>query len=297
MKRHSLFAAVTLFATTSLLGGCLNGNDSSDNSHEDVQDEGAIEESLNQDLLDYADSELMVFGDDSGSSSSLRAPIETVRWWRELEDIDRTIQITLTRPDGQPPTASVNVSWEATGILHLKTDADSAGSYEKPFVNQGERSLYFVRNGRPIIHPRRGWKLAGLTGAMIQSPGSTREINSVRIQAGDVDETITNVTDMIRVQDLLRLPPNTEVTVTVDSGDASDVVYLHLRRMHHRFRLDNNNDGTFTGHYVTGDGPGPRHAVVDVLSNATIYDDTAAYDNKAWGIPYLIRGESDGLGE
>jgi hypothetical protein len=39
---------------------------------------------------------------------------------------------------------------------------------------------------------------------------------------------------------------------------------------------------------MTGPGRGPRHAVVDVLSHDTLYDDTAPYDNVAWGFTYLV---------
>ncbi len=35
--------------------------------------------------------------------------------------------------------------------------------------------------------------------------------------------------------------------------------------------------------------------MIDVLSNGSLFDDAAPYDNVAWGIPYLIRGEDDGV--
>ena len=51
---------------------------------------------------------------------------------------------------------------------------------------------------------------------------------------------------------------------------------------------ENNGDGTFTGIFQTTPQRGPRHFVVDVLSDDTLYDDSAAYDNVAWGVPYLV---------
>jgi hypothetical protein len=190
----------------------------------------------------------------------------------------------------------VNIAKDVTGILHvLPVDGIAPERFKKNFENHAERSLYFERQGPPLLHPWRGWKLKALTGALIESPGTTRQIHSVRIQAEGVDETVTNVTDLVRVRDLLRVPPHSEVTVLVDTGDASDQVYLHVKRHRMRFALTSNNDGTFTGTFVTGRNRGPTHIVVDVLAHATLNEEAAVYDNVAWGIPYLIRGESDGL--
>ena len=39
---------------------------------------------------------------------------------------------------------------------------------------------------------------------------------------------------------------------------------------------------------------GPAHFAVDVLSEGTLYDDEAPYDNVAWGIPFLVPRPGDG---
>jgi hypothetical protein len=109
----------------------------------------------------------------------------------------------------------------------------------------------------------------------------------VRIQAGG-GRTITNVTDLVRVFGVLALPPAVEARVTVTTGDASDQVFLHLRYRRARLPLVSNGDGTFSGRFFTGEEPGPRHLVVDVLSEGTLFDDEAAYDNVAWGIPMRV---------
>jgi hypothetical protein len=79
----------------------------------------------------------------------------------------------------------------------------------------------------------------------------------------------------------------------VDTGDATDSAWLHVHRAR-RTAMTSNGDGTFTGHFVSSDRPGPRHFAVDVLSNGTLYDDVAPYDNVAWGMLYLVEGEHDG---
>jgi hypothetical protein len=55
-----------------------------------------------------------------------------------------------------------------------------------------------------------------------------------------------------------------------------------------RIPLESNDDGTFSGTFRTDAGPGVRHLVVDVLSHGSLYDSEEAYDNVAWGIPYVL---------
>jgi len=295
MRRLRVLGVASLLATTSLLTGCFDENSAGSGSTEDAQDENAIEESMSLDIADYAEPDVFLYGDDAGDDAGTRAQINTIRWWRELVDVDKTIKVVISRNDG-PPVADVSIVCDVTGLLHLVAgEASTQSEVVKDFQNRAARSLYFERQGPPRQHPRRGWKLRALSGALIESPATTRNIHSVRVQVGALDETITNVTDLVRLEDILRLPPNSEVTVTVDTGDATDSVYLHVRRHHLRFALTNNGDGTHTGVYRTGEGRGPRHAVIDVLSNGTLFDDSAPYDNIAWGIPYVIRGEDDGI--
>jgi hypothetical protein len=102
-----------------------------------------------------------------------------------------------------------------------------------------------------------------------------------------VDETITGVGDLVRIEDLLRLPLDVDVALTVDTGDATDAVFLHLRHLGRRVQLEGQGDGTFSGTFRTAGRPGPHHLGIDVLSHGSIYDSEEAYDNVAWGIPYL----------
>jgi hypothetical protein len=295
MRRFRTLGFASLIATTSLLTGCFDDDSSNSGTVEDDQDESAIEESLNLDIAEYADPDVFLYGDDADGGPTTRSEINTIRWWRELIDVDKTIKVVITRNNG-PPVADVSITYDVTGLLHLiPGEASTQSEFVKDFQNRAARSLYFERQGPPRQHPHRGWKLKALSGALIASPGTTRNINSVRVQVGTIDETITNVTDLVRLENILRLPPNSEVNVTVDTGDATDSVYLHVRSHHLRFALANNGDGTHTGVYRTGEGRGPRHAVIDVLSNGTLFDDSAPYDNMAWGIPYVIRGEDDGI--
>ncbi len=294
MKRIRRTGPVCAIAFAALLGGCLQSDDSLSPSTDLSQDENALQETVNVGIPDYADPDVFLYDD------PILGPRdgEPFRWWREVLNVDKTIQISISQPNEGPSTATVGVAKDVSGILHVLQEGDvTIDQFKKNFEYHAARSLYFERQGPPLIHPRRGWKLKALTGALIESPEATRQINSVRIQCANVDQTFTNVTDLVRVQDLLRLDPNTEVSVLVDTGDASDQVFLHVKRHRMRFALTNNSDGTFTGVFATTTGPGPRHVVVDVLANSTLTEETAPYDNIAWGIPYLIVGEDDQVGD
>lgn len=295
MKRWKAIGVASLFAATTLLGGCLS-NDDSNSGTDEGEDEVAITESMDEEIAGYASPDVFLYGEDAEDSGAGRGAIPTRRWWRELVDLVRNYEIHITRPSKNLAVAEVHVTGVATGILHIVAAEDSGRAETlKNFVNEGSRSMTFERRGSERANWRRGWKLTALSGVLLASPGTTRHINSVHIVGNGLDRTITNVTDLVAVKELLRLPPNSEVVVTVDTGDATDLVALHLRHAHRRFLLDNNGDGTFTGKYLTGHGSGPRHAVVDVLSNGTIFDDAAPYDNMAWGIAYVLRGEDDGV--
>lgn len=290
MSHLRKLTAFGLLAVLGLLPGCFNSDSSpagTDGTATDPEEQAAIESVVFEEMGEYADPDVRYY-DDGGDTPPL-APINTHAWRRQLLSLDKTIQITITKPNEGPATADVTVTCDATGLLHLWACGDSClNHYTKDFADTGVRSLYFEKTRQPTVVPHRGWRLVAMSGVLIESDACTRTINSVRVQAGAVDETITNVTDLVRLEDVLRLPAGTEVTVTVDTGDATDHVFLHRRHARMRFELTNNGDGTFTGVYMTGDRPGPRHAAIDVLSDGTLMDDELPYDNTAWGMAYVI---------
>ena len=295
MFLHRSLGTAMIVGTALAVSGCLNVNDS---STEPVgSDEEGIQNVIFEEMNEYADTDVRWY--DEGSDIP-NAPVTTHRWRRELLNFDRNVVIEIDRPDGEVPTAFVTMTGEATGLLHLwACEADDLVHYAKDFDDTGTRSMMFrrVRQADRPTDRHRGWKLIAISGVEIASAGTTRNINSVRIQTGDIDETITGVRDLTRLGDLLDLPMDVDVTVTVDTGDATDAVFLHRRHRERRTQLESNDDGTFSGVFHTGGRPGPRHIAIDVLSNGSIYDSEEAYDNRAWGIPMLVGtdiGTSDG---
>jgi hypothetical protein len=106
-----------------------------------------------------------------------------------------------------------------------------------------------------------------------------------------MDTTITDPLAFFRIRRLLRFMPGEDVTLTVTTDDASNVVVLQ----HHdrRFRFHNNGDNTYTGVWRVGlFAEGFHHFGVNALSNGTLFDDTAPYDSQMWILPYVIEPEA-----
>jgi hypothetical protein len=297
MFRTRIPAPVLLFGAASLLQGCLgsDGSMSADNIVP-TTDEEAIEVVMESDEAnsEYSATDVLVMNEEAGGDAAL-APINTCRWFREPSDIDRRIQIVINEPSGEAATAQVTASAFIVGTLHLfPCESGVDGVVDKRFDDAGSLQMLFQRV-RPIREDRRhrGWQLAAVSGIELASEGTSRDIVSVRVVSGDVDRTFTDMSELVRVGDLLRLQLHTEVQLTVETLDATDAVYLHLHRAH-RTAMTSNGDGTFSGRFMTSERPGPHRFAVDVLSNGTIFDDAAPYDNVAWGMLYLIEGPHDG---
>jgi len=287
MSPHRPLGSATVAAVAIALSGCLSTNDPSSDAG---SDEAGIQNVLYEEMVAYADPDVRLYdGDDVAND-----PVNTLRWRREVLRRDRSSVIEIDRPQDAPPTAFVTLTCETSGLLHLFTgESDVVGHLTKDFADAGTRSTLLQRvrrDGRPTER-HRGWELVALSGVEIASPDATRRIKSVRIQAGDVDETVTGVSELVRIEDLLHLPLGVDVTVTVDTGDPTDATFLHLRHQHERVELEGAGDGTFTGTFRTGGRPGPRHFTVDVLSHGSLFDREEAYDSAAWGIPVVVGGE------
>lgn len=300
MFRTRFLTAGTIFGAAALLQGCMNSDSTSGPDAELGTDEEGIQNVVLDEDADWADTDVRYFDADAGPAA---APVATHAWRRQLTDFERDLNIVIDAEAGEIPTATVSATGRAIGLLHLwACEEDDLAHYTKDWNDTAQRTMV-LKKIRPTARPHRGWRLAETTGVLIQSEGTTRQIQSVRIQAGDVDVTVDNVTDLIAREDVTRIPAGTEATITVDTGDATDAVFVHVRKKGFRSELTSNDDGTFSGTYVTGERPGVRHLLVDVLSNGTLYDDTEAYDNLAWGIPYVLQtadgddGEDDGSEE
>lgn len=280
------------------LQGCFDSSPNSASSDVAV-DEEAIQAVIFEDEGELTSTDVRFFEDDTDGPAA--APINTVRWRRQLLDLDRSVSIEIHEPAGEIPTADVAIRADATGLLHLLVnDNDVLRRLTKDFADTGVRSLFFEKSRVAANMDdrwfHRGWRLVAMSGVAIESPGTSRVIHAARVQAGDVDRTFDNMTDLVRVDNIMTIAPSTMVTVTVDTGDATDHVFLHRRHLRSRMEFVNNGDGTFTATFETDPRMGPRHFAIDVLSDGTLYDDAMPYDNVVWGIPYRVAAGTDAAG-
>jgi hypothetical protein len=219
--------------------------------------------------------------------------IRPLFWWRNIRSVTRTFETQFTNPDslGRPTLAVVSVHKRLLGSFNILV-GDSTASPDsllrKPLDDRWERRLLLKRVhvdslGNPI------WRLVGTSGVQVTSRNAVTAIQSVRVQAGVLDTTITDPLQLHRLRRVLRIPASTEMTVTVTTGAPTDVVVLY--RWHLRGRFHNNGDNTYTARWTTSDESGLRHFGVNALSNGTLFDDAAPYDSQAWIFPFAVHAE------
>lgn len=303
MKKH-LALALGLMLLAVAIAGCgktssltsSSGGTSGGNAVEQAKvnatlaaDVALIEDSISQDEtpMDF----------NVGGGLSIVRPY---RWWREITNVERTFDTQFSDPDssGRPTRALVTVNSTLTGSFHLIVGDTAVGDttrrlVNKPFTDLRVRKLALIRvpvDTAETDSLHREWRIVGTSGVEVATRNGSTNIQSLRVQAGATDTTITNPLELWRTRRVLWLPPNTSVTLTVTTNSADDIVFL--RGFDRRFRFHPNGDGTFSASWTTGDHPIPiQHFGVEAMSRATLFDDEAPYDANAWIMPYAPRRE------
>ena len=264
------------------------------------------------------------FGVTSGTGGGLSA-IQPLRFWRHFTSRERTFEIAYSDTDatGVPARAIVTIRTRLKGTFNIAaatppTDTTGSGAamhaalgtalasatdstvrhLSKPIDELRVRRVLLRRAQLPHDVPRDAdcdhrdstrvrWRVAAVSGVEVTSRDNTTEVQSLRIQCGALDTTITDPLAFIRLRGLLKLEPHLPVTLTVTTNHTDDVVLFH----HHdrRFKLTSNGDGTYTGTFDCGVfRRGLWHFGVDAISHGTLYDDVAAYDSQRWVFPYVV---------
>jgi hypothetical protein len=232
--------------------------------------------------------------------SALPKDIDPVAFWREITEKQREVDINIVQDS--ITTAQVTVTTYIQGLFHTVT-MDS--HYTKPIDDTAVRYAYLEKEKPGISdgsHRRHGgWTLEKISGWEIFSNPCTKQINSLQVtsSSGLVDTVITDISSLWDVEDLFVFQPGDSVTLTVDTGNADDLVFLHAPGICRRpFR--HIGGGVFTGTWVTGRWPHTdvrpraRHAAVDVIDHGTVFDDQLPYDSRAWGMVCFV-GEDPNL--
>lgn len=239
--------------------------------------------------------------------SQTDAAILPAFWFRLIRNHERRFVVEFEHPDTMTVIAKVRVVDRLLGTFNVITRPDTTesgiteGSWiRKPLADRGVRNAVFVRHRlrddpADEVEDREDgfrdgwsrWRLAAISCHEITSDGGTRVIESVRIQAGTVDVTITDPLLPVRRGDLTRIAPETRVHVTATTGDPTDVLVLYARWGRMRMR-PTGVPGQFEGRFLAPSEGGVRHIAVNALSHGTLYDDVLPYDSKAWGIPFVV---------
>ncbi len=228
-------------------------------------------------------------------------------WWRKINRVSRTINVSIYSADSTHtyPYAYVTVIDTLFGRLIIISQDSSHSLVRtiKSLTDEAVKRAYFEKRGtNEDVH--RGWRLIGISEVLVHSfPNNTRQINSVHLLSPGYDRIFTedDITKITSRDSLLIFNAGDSVTLTVFTGDPSDLVYLHRPPCYyynckpHRQPFYNNGDGTFTGTWVIGDCSVDtydvviRHAAIDVIKYSSIYgDSTYSYDSRIWGITYKV---------
>lgn len=247
--------------------------------------------------------ELFSYGIDDGSEGSrlmsedsgLAKGIEPVAFWREITSRERDMDVHIVHPGGDSISyADVTITTYFWGIFHTVT---MEGEYTKEIEDTAVRYAYFEREhhgqSQGTGHRYGGWVLKKVSGWEVSSNPCTKEIYSLQItsSSGLVDTTITDVSSLWDLSALFVFDSGDSVTLTVDTGNPDDLVFLHAPQCVRR-PFQHIGGGLYTGTWVIAEdshhAARPRHAAVDVIDRGTVFDDQVPYDSRAWGLVYFV---------
>ena len=248
-----------------------------------------VSESPDQTALDAT----LAAGGEAGALGAQEA-IRPATFWREIRNVERDFRFAYADLDsnGRPTTAIVTIHRIMRGSFNILVADDvpegnppSAHVIHKPLIDDAVRRLRLKRvrlpeSGRPV------WRVVATSGVKITSRGAASRIESLRVQSGALDTTITDPLAFFRLRGILKLEAGAEVTLTATTLRDDDVVLLYLRG--HRAPFHNNGDNTYTAVFAAPEFDGLHHLGVDALSHGTLFDDQARYDSQAWIEPYLV---------
>lgn len=254
--------------------------------------------------------------------------IRPLLWWRKIRHVERSFEFAFSDTDstGRPTLAIVTVHKHLTGTFNILTATphtdsttsdstrDSLRVVKKTLDDEWVRKLMLKRIP-PRFHDEDGdgddddqgeddatltashhgdrgdslrWKLVATTGVEVTSKDATTEIQSVRIETGTKDTTVTDPLVLWHLRRFVALSSMDTVKITVTTGRNDDVVVLFSRWG--RTKFHNNGDNTYTRTWRAPFFAGVGHLGVNAFSHGTLYDDESPYDSNAWILPYVIRG-------
>ena len=229
------------------------------------------------------------FGARANGMSDPAAAIMPRYFWRTISSSTRTITFAFSDSDstGRPRQADAVVTRHMLGTFNVlkampgdSMAFDSAHVVHKNLDDTWVRHLHLVRQASGDSGHTE-WRVVKVSGALVTSAGATTQIQSLRVQGGGVDTTITDPLQYWTLAHTFAFAAGDSITLTVTTNHTDDVVVGYWHDSRERFR--NNGDGTYTRvlHIHDGDS-GYRWCGVNALSHGTLFDDVLPYDSNAW---------------
>jgi hypothetical protein len=226
--------------------------------------------------------------------SGVNAAIRPLFFWRQITGVERRFEFAFSDSDstGRPTRAVVTIHKHLRGSFNIVAgDPTDEGSPTEGHVVRKRLRDHWVRRvllERVATTTERGvWRIVASSGVRVTSPDAVTRIESLRIQSAGLDTTITEPLAFQRLRRIPRLDPGAEVTLTVTTRAADDVVILYARGGRRPFHA--NGDNTYTGAWRVPRERGIHHAGINALSRGTLFDDEAPYDSQAWILPYVVK--------
>ena len=247
-----------------------------------------------------------------------------LRWGRKIDNISRHIDVQIFGDSAAIATITKTI----TGSFIIAATYQDTGHIAdtiitKPFTERVQRKIRFHRVARTEFY-ERNWIPVAIT--LVEGSTQPESVNLFTIRSIEytfpwAKDTVTDPLNtwlrfgrVINGVPVLRVGDSVEVRLTVVSQDSQaeravlryvDVNPLRLppfpvlgvRRIKMHLDYTAIGDGDFyirsysakfygaLGNLLT---IGRFHAVVDVMSHGSLYDDAQPFSNRFWGLPYIV---------
>lgn len=303
MKGKILAGLLGAIVTVLAIPGCTS-------TTEPAEDElSVMQEMIDTDPL-FTNDQALFSDADQVSLSKTTASIIPVGWGRRVENASRSV--TFDRSGDTIVVATIVFSMSGDIVIaHRDTVQDTTLIIEKPFAESTTRKVRFTRIAR-TDNPRLNWRFREISGVDGGTTSSTSiAFTELRAITGNDTLTVTNPTEFyLRFAEFAgrrmhSLNNGTLMTVrlTLTSTESdTDLVFIHrpfqwlnsstLRPAKFRMNLvSETGSGPYTRVYEyswSSHVAGRHHFFVSGITRSSLFDDTAPWSTKIWGIPYLV---------
>ncbi len=220
--------------------------------------------------------------------AGIEVAITPYAWWQTISAVQRSWSLAFADTDstGHPSVCIATLTKRVTGSFVIVPASDTTTTISKPLDKTYTRKVMLQRL---LIGGVRVWKVTEVTGALgsTPAPNNTCDIVSIHLVATGVDTTLTDPQQFFSLRHVIRFAASDTVHLTVTTTRSDDPVFIHLNGLY-RWRLHNNLDNTYSTQWVTSALGGWRHMGIQVMTHATLYDDTAPVDTEAWHFPFRV---------